>query len=30
MIKLRQDSRSDKVEKTIKGKVGKVPIGGFR
>jgi hypothetical protein len=25
MIELRQDSRSGEVEKTIKGKIGKVP-----
>jgi hypothetical protein len=29
-MELRQDSRSDKVEKTIKSKIGKVPTGGFR
>jgi hypothetical protein len=30
MIELRQNSRSDEVEKTIKGKIGKVPTGGFK
>jgi hypothetical protein len=27
---LRQDSRNDKVEKTIKGQIGKVPTEGLK
>jgi hypothetical protein len=29
-MELRQDSQSDEVEKTIKGKIGKVPTGWLR